>query len=251
MKTADYDRTVARRPRRPTLKEGGPLYDKVYRELRSQIETGTLRPGDHLPSERAIAEQLGVSRITVRRALQELASDGLIEGRRVASYGEPANALVSFSTMGAERGLSASSRVLSADVRAATIDEAEALRMPPGGPIFELRRVRLLGGLPIAVDESHLSYERVRGIENVDFTTASLYGTLTDRYGIVPTRADYAIEAVRASPEEAELLDLEVGGALLRASETMYDQHDVPTDTGRIIYRGDRYRFRTTLTRIP
>ena len=225
------------------------MYDKVYRALREEIENGTLRPGDHLPSERALGELLDVSRITVRRGVQQLVEEGFIDGRRVASFGEPLNSLVSFSQMAAERGLTSTSIVLLASVRDATIDEAEQLRIPPGGPIFALRRVRTLGGLPIAVDENHISHARVQGIEAIDFTTASLYETLRDQYGIVATRVDYAIEAVGASAGEAHLLDVEVGSAILRASEVMYDQREVPTDIGCILYRGDRYRFRTTLAK--
>jgi GntR family transcriptional regulator len=244
-----YDPGVASRDRAPRLEDRKPLYDKVYRALRDEIENGTLRPGDHLPSERALGELLSVSRITVRRGVQQLVEEGFVEGRRVASFGEPLNSLVSFSEMAAERGLVATATVLSSIVRDATIDEAEQLRIPPGGPIFALRRLRRLGELPIAIDESHLSHARVPGIETVDFTRASLYTTLRERFRIVATRVDYSIEAVGASPAEAELLDVEVGSALLRGSEVMYDQHEVPTDFGCIVYRGDRYRFRTTLTK--
>jgi GntR family transcriptional regulator len=208
-----------------------------------------LRPGDHLPSERTLGEMLNVSRVTVRRGMQQLVDEGLIEGRRVAEFGEPLNSLVSFTAMGADRGLSTSATVLTAAVREATIDEAELLRIPPGGPIFALHRARYLGGLPIALDESHISYTRVPGIEDVDFTTASLYQLLKDRYGIIPTRTDYVIEAVAATADEAKLLQVDAGRALLRASETMFDQYDAPTDIGQIVYRGDRYRFRTTLQR--
>ena len=92
-------------------------------------------------------------------------------------------------------------------------------------------------------------YARVPGIETVDFSVSSLYQTLEERYGIVATRADYALEALGATPAEAALLDVAVGAPLLGAGETMYDQFDQPTDIGRITYRGDRYRFRATLMR--
>ena len=235
----------------PTLGDARPLYDRVYRALRSEIESGTLRAGDLLPSERTIAEQLQVSRVTVRRALQQMAADGLIEGRRVASIGEDQNALLSFSAMGAERGLDAASRVLVAEVRDATIDQAELLRVPPGARLFVLHRVRLLGGVPVAIDESAIPHDRCKGIEKVDFTTASLYETLERRFDIVPTRADYVIEATAATREQARLLRLDAGAPVLQATETMFDQLDRPTDAGRIVYRGDRYRFRATLIRRP
>ena len=240
------------------LQDALPLYTKVYRVIADQIETGALRPRDRLPAERAICEKLDVSRVTVRRALQELVDNGFIEpaagrGYQVATafVGEPPNALLSFSTMGAERGLAVTSRVLMNDVRPASIDEAESLRIAPGGAVFELVRVRCLNGVPIALGRSRISHARVPGIEDIDFTVASLYATVEERWQIVPTRADYAIEAIAAGEREATLLELDIGSPLLLALETMYDQHGAPTDLAEIRYRGDRYRFETTLMRNP
>jgi GntR family transcriptional regulator len=115
--------------------------------------------------------------------------------------------------------------------------------------VFELVRVRRLNGLPIALNRSRISHARVPGIEDVDFSSASLYAALEERWGIVPTRVDYAIEAIGATDREAQLLDLDEGGPLLVARETMYDQQGAPTDLAEIAYRGDRYRFQTTLMR--
>ena len=174
-------------------------------------------------------------------------------GYHVASgvVSEPPNALLSFTAMGADRGLAVSSRVLTQEVRPATIDEAESLRIAPGAAVFELIRVRCLNGVPIALGRSRISHARVPGIEDVDFATASLYAVVEERWQIAPTRADYAIEAIAAAEHEAKLLELDVGSPLLLARETMYDQHGAPTDLAEISYRGDRYRFETTLLRNP
>lgn len=240
------------------LRDAGPLYSRVYSVIRDQIESGALRPGDRLPSERSICQKLEVSRVTVRRALQELRDDAVIEpaagrGFRVAAghVGEPPNALMSFTTMGIDRGLVVTSQVLAMTIRPATIDEAESLRLAPGAPIFELIRVRCFDGLPVALDESRIPHGRVPGIEDVDFSAASLYATLEEQWQIVPTRADYVVEAVGAAEREAQLLELDTNAPLLRARETMYDQRGRPTDSGQITYRGDRYRFNSTLTRRP
>jgi len=241
------------------FEDGNPLYRRAFRVLAEQIVSGALQPGDRLPPERSISEKLGVSRVTVRRALRELSEKGLLvqsgggRGYEVspARVSEPPNALVSFSAMARERGLSVSSHVLAAALRPATIDEAEGLRIAPGSVVFELVRIRHLDGVPIAVDESCISHARVPGIEDVDFSTASLYETLASRWRIVPTRADYVIEAVAAGELDAERLDLEPHAPLLVARETVYDQYDAPVDIGCITYRGDRYRFQATLMRHP
>jgi GntR family transcriptional regulator len=241
-----------------TLEDALPLYARVCRVIADQISSGALRPRDRLPAERALCEKLEVSRVTVRRALQELVNEGLIEpapgrGYHVASpaVSEPPNALLSFTSMGAERGLVASSRVLTSEVRPASIDEAESLRIAPGGAVFELIRVRCLDDIPIALSRSRISHARVPGIEEIDFTTGSLYDMLETRWRIEPTRAEYAIEAVSANEREAKALELDVGSPILLARERMYDQHGAPTDLAEISYRGDRYRFETTLMRNP
>src|SRR4051794_18791722 len=109
-----------------------PLYQRVYRLIADDVASGRLLPGDRLPAERALCAQLGMSRATVRRAFAELARDGIVEasvGRGSFVAGtqlmEPPNALLSFTALGAKRGLAATARVLTADVRASTLDEAE------------------------------------------------------------------------------------------------------------------------------
>jgi GntR family transcriptional regulator len=239
-----------------TLDDVLPLYARVHRGIADQIESGALRSRDRLPTERALCEKFGVSRVTIRRALQELQRDGLISAAPGRGYHvspehvtEPTNALVSFTAIGTERGLTVSSRVVAKTIRPATIDEAEILRTAPGGAVFELVRVRCLNGLPIALSRSRIAHHRVIEIEDVDFSTASLYETLERRWKIVPSRADYSIEAARADDREASLLEVEQGSPLLVARETMYDQYGVPTDLAETAYRGDRYRFHTTLSR--
>jgi GntR family transcriptional regulator len=238
------------------LEAAPPLYSRVYGVIAEQIESGSLSPRDRLPTERAIATTLDVSRITVRRALRELVRDGLIQpasgrGYLVASHvvTEPQNALLSFTSIALARGLAASATVLQAVVRPATIDEAEHLRIAPGGAVFDLERIRCLDGVPIALSRSRIPHARVPGIEDVDFTTASLYVVLEERWSIIPTRSDYSIEAVGASEREAQHLEVDPGTPLLAASETMHDQHGTPTDLARIAYRGDRYRVDTVLAR--
>src|SRR3954469_4963089 len=112
----------------PISQASQPLYHRVYRELAKEIESGALRPGDRLPSERSLCDQLGVSRATVRRAVEELTADGLVEARGRGSFVhddavmEPPNTLMSLNEVARSRGLDPTSVVLRAEVRAATID---------------------------------------------------------------------------------------------------------------------------------
>src|SRR3954453_10526652 len=97
----------------PLSQASQPLYHRVYRELAGEIESGALQPGDRLPAERSLCEELGVSRATVRRAIEELAGDGLVESRGRGSFVtgdalvEPPNILISLSELGPPRGAEA------------------------------------------------------------------------------------------------------------------------------------------------
>lgn len=161
------------------------LHRRVARAIADEIAAGGLAPGERLPSERELGERLGVSRATVRRALRELAAKGLVEshvgrGSFVAAgpIGEAPNALMSFTELGASRGLATSARVLAARTRPATLDEAELLAVAPGAPLFELERLRLLDGIPLSLDASRVPLALAPGLPDVDFGSASLYATL-------------------------------------------------------------------------
>src|SRR5262245_53862334 len=165
----------------PISEAAQPLYHRVYREIVREIESGTLQPGDRLPSERWFCDELGVSRATVRRALEELIAEGLVESRGRGSFitgdavVEPPNTLMSLSEIARSRGLAASARVLGLDIRPATIDEAEAFGIAPGAELFELRRLRMLDGLPISIDVNRVPLRLLPDAPDIDFTTASLY----------------------------------------------------------------------------
>lgn len=237
------------------LSEALPLYQRVYRLLSDDIARGTLRPGDRLPAERTLCERLNVSRATVRRALAELVADGVVEasvGRGSFVSGghlsEPPNALMSFSDLGRARGLAPSARVLSTSARPATFEEAEAFGIVPGADVFVLKRLRLLDGLPIAVDRSRLPLTRAPKLMDVDFTEASVYASLEEA-GVGPVQAEFTGEAVGASAEDADLLGLAAGDPVLVTRTTGRDEDGRVVEMAVTVYRGDRYRFTATLTR--
>jgi GntR family transcriptional regulator len=153
--------------------------------------------------------------------------------------------------MGRARGLEPSARVLHARRRPATLDEADLLQVAPGAELFDLRRLRYLDELAVAIDNSAIPLARAPDLTRVDFTRASLYEELERRHGIVPTHADYSVEASTADPEAGELLEVETGAPVLVTRHRAYDQHGRPIDTGVVIYRGDRYRFRARLSTRP
>ena len=133
--------------------------------------------------------------------------------------------------------------------RAATIEEAEAFGIAPGAELVELERLRLLDGMPVAVDATRFPLARAPEALDVDFATISLYDVL-ERSGHPPVRAAYTRRGRSGVPERVgELLGLRPGDPVLVAETTAYDAGDRLVELARTHYRGDRYRFRATLVR--
>ena len=135
-----------------------PRYLQLAGLMRGEIDGGVLQVNDRLPGEREICKRFGVSRTTVRHALEELERMGYVRpdptrGWFVTPFVEP-NALLGFTDLADERGLDAASRVLTCLAREATLEEGDALGAPPGAEVLELERVRLLGGVPVGIQRA-------------------------------------------------------------------------------------------------
>lgn len=233
------------------------LYTQVAQSVEADIRAGHLRPGDRLPSERDLADHFDVSRVTVRRALGDLADIGLVESHHgsgtfvtTSVVSDPANALLSFTDLGRSRGLTASADVLLAVVRATTLEESEQLGIAPGANVFELERVRKLDGLPVSIDHSLIPAFMVPDADSADFTTASLYAVLQS-HGHGPRRTDYTVSAGAATIRQAQLLDTPPGSALLGTRTKSFDPQERIVEIGDMVYRGDRYQFRASLRTSP
>ena len=233
-----------------------PLWIQAVALVRGEIEKGILQPGMRLAPERELCQQLGISRVTLRKALARLVDEGVLS----ASHGrgwyvsdvmprkEWPNSLESFSETAARMGLRAHSTVLRAEASAASIDEAERLGIAPGTPLFCLERVRFLTGVPIAVDLTRVPMTLVPAIETIDFSDRSLYAALADA-GVEPVRADSTIEATKADARIAEHLAMPPGDPLLVMHQLALDAQQEPLFTSTIRYAGDRYRLRTSFAR--
>jgi GntR family transcriptional regulator len=238
----------------PIRNAARPLYHRVYKQIAQEIERGALDPGDPLPSERWLCDELGVSRATVRRAIEELMADGLVEPRgrgtvvSGAAFVEPPNTLVSLSEVGRARGLAATAHVLRSEIRPATIDEADAFGIAPGAELLELHRLRMLDGLLMSLDTNRVPLRFLPPVDGLDFRTASLYEAI-EGAGHLLAFADYELEARAASAEEGELLGLAPDAPVLYATTVTIGEDGRIVDLGTTIYRADRYRFQATLTR--
>lgn len=207
------------------------------------------RPGTLLPAERRLAEQFGISRVTVRQALQELVVEGRVSrahgrGTFVAPPKLTAKiALTSTAEAIREQGAIPTSRVLGAREEPAGEEIGARLEIPADATVVALERLRYADSEPMALDHSYFDAKRFPGmVEHLD-GTRGLYEVLEQEYGVLPTSAVETIEAWIAAPAEAVLLEIETGIPLLRVERASYAEDGSPMEWSRGLFRGDRYRF--------
>lgn len=228
-----------------------PRHLQLVRAMRTAIGSGTLQIGDRLPSERDACRRFSVSRTTVRRALAELHAQGYVEpdgtrGWFVTAFVEP-SVLSGFSDQASQRGLMPGSNVLRALVRAATLDEAESLEVAPGSEVFELERVRLLGGIPVGWQRAVVLCSLAPGIGEHDFGAVSLYQLLRD-HRVVPSRADYDIEAGVTDTTRSKLLEVRESSPVLLIRATTFDREGRCIELSEGAFLGERYRFTASVS---
>ncbi|HEY4128952.1 MAG TPA: GntR family transcriptional regulator [Gammaproteobacteria bacterium] len=222
-----------------------PAYLRLRRALRQQVEGGQLGPGQSLPSERDLAEQLGLSRVTVRKALAGLVENGVLVQRQGAGtfvaerIVKPLSKMTSFSEDLKARGLNPRSVFLERSIGEVTPEEAMALNLSPGSLVVRLHRLRYAGTEPLAVERSAIPQAILKDPERV---VDSLYEAL-ETLGCRPVRALQRLRAVNLNAAQAKQLQLPVGSAALAVERRSF------LEDGRLVeftsswYRGDAYDF--------
>ena len=211
--------------------------------------------GGRLPPERELAERLGVARETLRRALQEMQADGVLQRRQGAgtfvtgqSWVKPL-LLRSFTEDMRERGLLASSALLSTRTLRADAKVATKLKAVPGSLVFEIRRLRLANGEPMALERAFLCAERLPGFDPACLATQSLYEVLARDHGIQVRNAAQEIQATVLTEDEAVLLDVAPFSPALLVERQVFSTDGEPVEYGKSLYRADRYRFEVNVGR--
>jgi GntR family transcriptional regulator len=226
----------------------GPRYVQLRQRLEAGIESGVLPPNSSLPPEREIAEITELSRVTVRKAIQELVREGLIEQRQgsgsfvrepVSRMEQSLSHLTSFTEDMARRGMSTTSRWLERGVFLPTKDEIKALDLPDGAEVARIYRQREAGGRPMALERASLPLDI---LPNPLEVTTSLYEVLK-RHGLRPVRAVQKISAINIEAREAELLNVPEGAAGLSIERISFLASGRVAELTRSLYRGDAYDF--------
>jgi GntR family transcriptional regulator len=224
----------------------GPAHAQIEEWLEGAIAAGRLTPGDRLPPERELAGKLRVSRMTLRQALASLERRGLVS-RQVGREGgtfveEPKLELAGLSALSDQLrglGLAAGARVLAATERDATSAEAAALGQ--AGAVFEIRRVRLANGEPIALEHNVFPAAAFPGLLDEPLE-GSLYALMRERGDEVPVRAVERLEPTLARPDEAGELGVAPGQPLMLVERVAYGSSGRVLELSRDLFRGDRTR---------
>lgn len=233
-----------------------PLYTQIRELLRERIVSGMFRSEGLLPSENEMVKAFGVSRITVRQALNDLQKEGLvfkIHGKgtfvtrakavqslmRVEGFGEAMSGA----------GHETFSRVLGHRVMRAGASLAARLQLADGAEVMEIRRLRFLDRSPISLDVTHVPLEIGRRLLKEDLVQRDIFEILDNDYGFPLERAELKIDAMAADAPLAQLLSVAEGAALMRIERVTYTANDRPIDFEYLYYRGDSFQYHVQVGR--
>ncbi|GJF27703.1 transcriptional regulator [Kitasatospora sp. NE20-6] len=229
----------------------GPAYKRtrVRDYLRDLVEARS--PGDPIPSERTLCEQLAVSRPTLRSAVDELVSTGLIvreHGRGMfvapAKITQQLAAATDDHTFVLPRAAGIwASRVLEFSVVQAGARVGRKLRISPAVEIVYIARLRLVDGEPMAIEYLHIPAALVSGLQSTDMESGDFYELLRDAYDVRVHEAEQSMEPTVVSEKEARLLTVPVLSPALHVERLTTDRTGRPVEYVHSLYRGDRYRI--------
>jgi GntR family transcriptional regulator len=232
------------------------LYSRVETVLAGEITDGDLRIGDQLPTEDSLIARFGVSRITVRRAIQNLVSRGLVEIRRgkgtfvaAPKITQDLKELSGFVEDMHALGRKATARVIGKEIVTADATVARQLALTRGERVIRIRRVRLADGVPLSFDETYLPLEIGKKIITNDLKVEPIFSLLERKYNVPLIEAEYKLDAVAAESEVAAALRVKQRSPIFRIERTSYSTGSRPVDYERLHYRGDLVRFVTRLIR--
>ena len=236
-----------------------PLYQQIKNYLNDMIMNGRLAPGHRLPSEKELQDRFGVSRITVRQALQELPLEEKV--MRVPGKGtfvlqpkiEPLTALTSFSENMRAQGLEPSYCQAQVELVEPPATVRTVLDLSKGEQAVHIHCLMLADGLPMAIQDEYLPpgiYRRNPRLFTPEvLNVTSLYNILERELGIPLIRAEEYVDVARASPQEAELLTMEPDDLVLVITRITVTDDDIPVEYVKLTFRADCYRYRVELFR--
>jgi GntR family transcriptional regulator len=229
-----------------------PKYLQIEGWIEEMIAKGRFQVGDRLPSETKLAELCGVNRNTIRQAISELASRGLLATRNgvgtFISSKSPQTAKYSLDHISSfvedirDVGYKPRTELVSKNVIEATREISEKLMLGTSHRVIQVVRLRMGNQIPLILERSHLPYEEFTGILDMDLT-GSLYQILVDHFGVTLERSVQSFRAVLLAGPEAELLKVPEHSPGIFLESIIYDAKGVAVELLHSHYRGDKYVF--------
>jgi len=241
----------------PLMKRYIPSYMKVYSQMKELILNETYPIGSLVPREPDLCEKFGVSRTTLRKAMQLLEQEGYIniqQGRGTEVLDnkttQKLNYVTSFSETLEAKGYTVQSKSMYIDMAIPPNNVLEDLLLPPETEVVRIQRIQLANGKPIAIITNYIIYDLVPGILMDTGTFVSLYQHIESKYGIKITSARDNIKAFVADFLQAELLQIPTGSPLLVDRRITFSSNK-PIEVVIMIVDASRYEFSVTLSGRP
>jgi GntR family transcriptional regulator len=228
-----------------------PLYHQIKQLFVEYIASGELQPGDQIPSEHTLEDDLLVSRSTIRRAMSELEHEGYIyrqRGRPTIVSARPIyhgmTAIAGFSDDMRSQGCKPWSKVLGVSIILADAQLAQSLKIAEGDEVVTAQRLRLADGQPVCLERPNLPLARAGAISPRDIEgEKSLYDYLRNRLGIRLASVEEVVEVVPTDEKTAELLEISPTSPVVRLQRTVYDDKNECVEYALSLWRTDRFRY--------
>lgn len=231
-----------------------PAYMAMHDLLKNDIRNGKYMVGEFLPTESELEKLFNVSRTTVRRAMEELAADGLVEvkqgrGTMVLDFKtkQDLNKVTSVTESLRRKGYTVKTKSMYIDTVAATDKLSKELQVSPGNLLARVQRIQTANDRPIAIMKNYIHYDRVPGIEQYTNGFSALYQFLEDQYHILIDSAKDTISAKSSDFAESEMLGVKPGTALLCIRRICYYDHS-PVCLDEVSILGDQYELENTMS---
>ncbi|VCU72237.1 HTH-type transcriptional repressor YvoA [Pigmentiphaga humi] len=238
------------------LQSHTPLYAQITEILRGRILEGTYQPNQQMPSEADLMAAFDVSRITVRQALGNLQSEGLIF--RIHGKGtfvsrprafQDLGSLQGFGTAMRQMGYETHSKVLSLRAVRPPQQVKDKLGLPKGAKVTELRRLRFLNREPISVDVSYLPTQIGVRLAKADLANRDVFSILENDFQIPLGYADLQMTSMLASEDLAAKLGVAEGSPILFIERVIHTRGGDPLEYEELYYRGDGFQFKVRVAR--
>lgn len=231
-----------------------PLYQQVKEDIKTAIEKGKYKPHEKIPAEPELSAEYSVSRITVRRAVEELCNEGYLvkmQGRgtfvstpRIHRKMVNGNKMESFTQTCHHNGMTPGAKLLDRKIVPVRENEMEFFGCGKDDLLVYIQRVRTADGLPIFLENLFFPYESFKELMTVQWDDVSAFETIYRLTGRNPENTGFrSIEITRASAEQAQALGIPLGDPLLHMNVHFLDQNNQPLCIGRQYYVGSRYMF--------